>query len=79
MSTLPAKPTKVHDHRRVSSYTFGDYRINVTRCSEGDGVFTRRSNWSSSVITHLSKPGAVYVTGGIKTAVAEIRKGLRQF
>jgi hypothetical protein len=77
MSNLPDSATKVYSYKAESTYAFGPYRIYLVRKSKGDGVYSRRQNWTDCTITSMEEKGAHYLTGGVRDAVKAIRKGIK--
>lgn len=69
------KPRKIHQHKNESSYALGDYRINITRRSKGDGVYAKRESWSEVVIWSMTEKGSSRQAGSLATAVQLINTG----
>lgn len=69
------KPRKISQYKSETHYALGDYRIDVTRRTKGDGVYAKRESWNDVVIWSMAQKGASRQAVSLASAVQLINAG----
>ena len=69
------KTRKISQYKSESHYALGDYRIDITRRTKGDGVYAKRESWSDVVIWSMAKKGVSRQASSLADAAQLINSG----
>lgn len=62
------RPQKISQYKNKSHYALGEFRIDITRRSKGDGLYSKRESWSDLVIWSIAQKGTSREATSLKNA-----------